>query len=196
MRPSSEPPPNVEELLLFVADVLLAAAHADGTMCGRELRSVTRILLRLTDAGELSPALRERVDTFDPATFDLLETAERLARDPLAQRRHVLELVREVRDANNAFDLQEEQFLIGLTCALELSPEDIADLVVHAQDGIYGSVKRVFDFLLASAFLLGAWLLLLVIALGVKVSSPGPPFSWQRRLGRHGNTIEVLSFAP
>jgi exopolysaccharide biosynthesis polyprenyl glycosylphosphotransferase len=194
LRPSSEPPPNVEEVLLCVADVLLAAAHADGTMCGRELRSVTRILLRLTDAGELSPALRQRVDAFNPASFDLLETAERLLEIPLPQRRHVLELVREVCDANNAFDLQEEQFLIGLTRAFELSPEDIADLVVHAQDGIHGSVKRVFDFFFASAFLMGAWPLLLALALGVKLSSPGPVLFRQRRLGRDGQTIEVLKF--
>ncbi len=50
----------------------------------------------------------------------------------------MLELVREVCDANNAFDLAEEKFLVDLTHALELSPDAIADLVVHAQEGIHG----------------------------------------------------------
>jgi putative colanic acid biosynthesis UDP-glucose lipid carrier transferase len=194
LRPSSEPPPNDEELLSCIADILLAAAYADGSMCGRELRTVTRILQRLTGNDELGPALRERIDSFEPSSFDLRATAERLLEIPLAQRRHVLELVREVCDANNAFDLQEEQFLIGLTRAIELSPEDIADLVVHAQEGIHGSAKRVFDILFASAFLLGAWPLLLAIALGVKLTSPGPVLFRQRRLGRDGQVIEVLKF--
>ena len=165
-------------------------------MCGREQRTVKRIMLRLTGGYDLAPALAKRIETFDPAEFDAQEAAELLLEIPPAQkRRHVLELVREVCDANNAFDLEEERFLLDLTRALsELSPEDIADLVVHAPGGIHGAAKRGFDLAFSAAFLASAWPLLALLALGVKVTSPDLRCSRQDRSGRDGRTIGVLKF--
>ncbi len=194
LRPSSEPPPQNAEIEAVILEVLLAAAHADGVMCGREQRTVRRIMLRLTGGYDLGPAVSKRIDEFDPAEFDAQEAAELLLEISPPQRRHVLELVREVCDANNAFDLEEERFLLHLTRALELSPEDIADLVVHAPDGIHGSAKRCFDVAFSTAFLANAWPLLAVLALGVKISSPGPALFRQERSGRDGHTIGVLKF--
>jgi exopolysaccharide biosynthesis polyprenyl glycosylphosphotransferase len=194
LRPSSEPPPQDAEVEAVILEVLLAAAHADGVMCGREQRTVQRIMLRLTGGYDLPPALARRIATFDPAEFDAQEAAELLLEISPPQRRHVLELVREVCDANNAFDLEEERFLLGLTRALELSPEDIADLVVHAPEGIHGTAKRCFDLAFSATFLATAWPLLAVLALGVKLSSPGPALFRQDRSGRDGHTIGVLKF--
>ena len=194
LRPASEPPPRSAELEAVILEVLLAAAHADGVMCGREQRTVGRIMLRLTGDAELAPELAKRIDDFDPSEFDALEAAELLLEISPQQRRHVLELVREVCDANNAFDLEEERFLLDLTRALELSPEDIADLVVHAPDGIHGAAKRCFDLAFSAAFLVSAWPLLAILALGVKLSSPGPALFRQDRAGRDGRTIGVLKF--
>jgi putative colanic acid biosynthesis UDP-glucose lipid carrier transferase len=194
LRPSSEPPPRNAKVEAVILEVLLAAAHADGVMCGREQRSVRRIMLRLLGGYDLPPALAERIDAFDPAEFDAREAAELLLEISPAQRRHVLELVREVCDANNAFDLEEEQFLLDLTRALELTPEDIADLVVHAPEGIHGTAKRCFDVTFSAAFLATAWPLLAALALGVKLTSPGPALFRQDRSGRDGRTIGVLKF--
>jgi exopolysaccharide biosynthesis polyprenyl glycosylphosphotransferase len=194
LRPSSEPPPQNSEIEAVILEVLLAAAHADGFMCGREQRTVRRIMLRLTGGYDLAPTLAKRIDEFDPAEFDAQEAAELLLEISPPQRRHVLELVREVCDANNAFDLEEERFVLGLTRALELSPEDIADLVVHAPEGIHGTAKRCFDVAFSAAFLASAWPLLALLALGVKVSSPGPALFRQDRSGRDGHTIGVLKF--
>jgi lipopolysaccharide/colanic/teichoic acid biosynthesis glycosyltransferase len=194
LRPSSQPPPKDAEVEGVILEVLLAAAHADGVMCGREQRSVRRIMLRLTGGNELPDELSRRIDEFDPAEFDAREAAEMLLEIAPLQRRHVLELVREVCDANNAFDLEEERFLLDLTRALELSPEDIADLVVHAPDGIHGAAKRSFDVAFSAAFLACGWPLLAVLALGVKLSSKGPALFRQDRSGRDGRTIGVLKF--
>ena len=178
----------------MILEVLLAAAHADGVMCGREQRTVGRIMLRLTGDYDLRPELAKRIQDFDPNEFDAREAAELLLEISPQQRRHVLELVREVCDANNAFDLEEEQFLQDLTRALELSPEDIADLVVHAPAGIHGAAKRCFDLAFSAACLASAWPLLALLALGVKLSSPGPALFRQARSGRDGRTIGVLKF--
>ena len=194
LRARSEPPPSDTAIEAVVLEVLLAAAHADGVMCGRERRTVRRLMLRLTGAAVLRPALAARIDSFDPTEFDALEAAELLLEIKPEQRRHVLELVREVCDANDAFDLAEEKFLVDLTRALALTAEDIADLVVHAPPGIHGAAKRGFDLLFSSLFLASAWPLLAVLALGVKLSSPGPALFRQARSGRDGREIGVLKF--
>ncbi len=194
LRQTPLAPSTSEEREIAIVDVLLAAAHADGQMCGRERRTVTRIMLRRTAGMQLLDSVRARIETFDPQEFDPLQTAEALLELSLAERRHVLELVREVCDANNAFDLEEEKFLIALTRALSLTHEDIADLVVHAPKGIHGLAKRAFDIAFSAAFLSNAWPLLLAIAAGVKLRSPGPALFVQDRAGRDGEPIRVLKF--
>jgi lipopolysaccharide/colanic/teichoic acid biosynthesis glycosyltransferase len=194
LRPSSMPPPPEEDLLRTLADVLLAAAHADGEICDRERRTVARLLTELSGDEKLPGWLAEHVDAFDPATFDLAAATDQLRTIPLVQRRHVAELVRAVCDANNAFDLEEERFLLALVLALSLAHEDVADLVVHAADGIDGPAKRVFDVLFAGAVVAAGWPLGAAIALAVRLSSPGPVLFKQRRYGRGGEEILVWKF--
>jgi putative colanic acid biosynthesis UDP-glucose lipid carrier transferase len=151
-------------------------------------------MLRLAGGTQLRPEVELRIQNIDPSEFDAREAAELLLEITPEQRRHVLELVREVCDANNAFDLEEERFLLDLTRALELTHEDIADLVVHAPEGIHGTTKRCFDLLFSSAFLASAWPLLAALSLGVKLTSPGPTLFRQARSGRDGREIGVLKF--
>jgi exopolysaccharide biosynthesis polyprenyl glycosylphosphotransferase len=194
LRPSSVPPPQTTEVERVLLEVLLAAAHADGVMCGRELRVVRRIMQRWSGSTELRPELEARIQSFRPDEFDAQAAVELLLEVEPAQRRHVLELVREVCDANNAFDLEEERFLQELTRALELSPGEIDDLVLHAPEGIHGRAKRAFDVAFAATFLAAAWPLLLLLSVGVKLSSPGPALFRQARSGRDGREIGVLKF--
>lgn len=194
LRPSSMPPPPEEDLLRTLADVLLAAAHADGEICDRERRTVARLLTELSGHERLPGWLAEHVAAFDPSTFDLAAATEQLRRIPPIQRRHVAELVRAVCDANNAFDLEEERFLVALVLALSLAHEDVADLVVHAADGIDGAAKRAFDVLFAAAVVAAGWPIGAAIALAVRLSSPGPVLFKQRRYGRGGEEILVWKF--
>lgn len=54
--------------------------------------------------------------------------------------------------------------------------------------------KRGFDVGLSAALLIGLSPLLAVTALAVRISSPGPVFFRQKRLGREGNLFEILKF--
>jgi lipopolysaccharide/colanic/teichoic acid biosynthesis glycosyltransferase len=194
LRPSSVPPPPDEPLLRALTDILLAAAKADGTACPRELRALRRILKRLTDSDVLPDWVEPHILAFEPDKFEL-EVAVAPLRDlPREQRRHIVELVREVCDADNAFDLEEERYLLGLVFVLSLSREDVSDLVVHSAYGIDGTVKRLFDIAFSGAFLAAGWPLLAAIALGVKFTSPGPALFKQRRYGRGAEEIDVYKF--
>jgi lipopolysaccharide/colanic/teichoic acid biosynthesis glycosyltransferase len=194
LRPSSMPPPPEEDLLRTLADVLLAAGFADGKLCDRERRTIVRLLTELSDAERLPRWLEEHLAAFTPETFDLAAAAEKVRRIPPIQRRHVAELVRAVCDANNAFDLEEERFLLALVLALSLAPEDVGDLVVHAANGIDGAGKRIFDVLFAGTLVAVGWPIGAAIALAVRLTSPGPVIFKQRRYGRHGEEILVWKF--
>jgi len=194
LRPSSEPPPADEPVLRAITDVLLAAAQADGTACQRELRSLRRILRRLTASDILPDWVEAHIAAFDPTHFDLEKSVQPLRALPREQRRHIAELVREVCDADNAFDIEEERYLLGLVLVLSLAREDVADLVVHPSEGIDGAIKRVFDVIFSAAFLSTSWPLLALIAAGVKVTSKGPALFKQRRYGRGAEEIHVYKF--
>jgi putative colanic acid biosynthesis UDP-glucose lipid carrier transferase len=60
--------------------------------------------------------------------------------------------------------------------------------------GINGVLKRAFDIVVTGSILLLAWPLLLAIAAGVGVSSPGPVLFRQRRYGLDGKEILVCKF--
>ena len=54
--------------------------------------------------------------------------------------------------------------------------------------------KRAFDLLVSSAVLVVTAPLLFLVAIGVKLSSPGPVFFHQERIGRHGETFTLRKF--
>ena len=135
-----------------------------------------------------------QIPTWEARLFDLAKAAEQLRAIPPVQRRHVAELVRSVCDANNAFDLEEERFLLGFVLALSLSREDVADLVVHPAPGIDGHAKRIFDVLFSGTGVALGWPLGLAIGLAVRLTSPGPALYKQPRYGQHGEEILVWKF--
>jgi lipopolysaccharide/colanic/teichoic acid biosynthesis glycosyltransferase len=188
------PPPTEQDYLTALTDLLLAAARADGELCRRELRAIRRILSRLSGTADVPTWLEEHIARFDLASFDLAKTTDRLRDLHAEQRRHVMELVREVCDADNAFGLEEERYLIGLVFALSLDRREVSDLIVHQAKGLDGIPKRAFDIAFSGSFLLLAWPLLLVIGTGVKLGSKGPILFRQARYGRDGARIQVLKF--
>ncbi|MGQ0524816.1 MAG: undecaprenyl-phosphate glucose phosphotransferase [Betaproteobacteria bacterium] len=60
--------------------------------------------------------------------------------------------------------------------------------------GINGVLKRASDIVLSTLVLLAIWPLMLAIAIGVKLTSPGPVLFRQRRCGLDGKEIVVLKF--
>jgi exopolysaccharide biosynthesis polyprenyl glycosylphosphotransferase len=193
LRPSSVPPPRDERALGAVLDILMAAANADGRVCAREERAIRQIMTRLL--GEECPAwVEQRMRSFEAATFSLDRAIQVLSEFRPEHRRHVVELVREVCDANNAYDIEEERYLLGVALALSLAREDATDLMIDAPEGVHGPVKRIFDVVFSSAALVATWPLLATIAVGVKATSDGPVLFKQKRLGRNNEEIEVWKF--
>jgi putative colanic acid biosynthesis UDP-glucose lipid carrier transferase len=60
--------------------------------------------------------------------------------------------------------------------------------------GVNAMLKRVLDVILASILLVGAAPLFLILAVGVKLTSPGPVFFKQRRYGLEGEEIRIFKF--
>ncbi len=60
--------------------------------------------------------------------------------------------------------------------------------------GVARVVKRLFDIVFSSLILLGLSPLMVALAIGVKLSSPGPVFFRQKRYGIGGIEIDVLKF--
>lgn len=58
----------------------------------------------------------------------------------------------------------------------------------------YKRIKRVTDFILAVLLLLAFGPLMLLIALGIKLHSPGPVLYRQQRIGKDGKSLEMLKF--
>jgi len=193
LRRSSSPPPPDVDLLQLVADLLLAAAFADGEICTRERHSLRKIQARLA-GGTVPSWLEKYIVQFDPQTFNLEATARRLRELPIDQRRYVAELVREVCDANNVFDIEEERFLISVILSLALAPEDNKDLVVPTSLDTGGHAKRIFDIAFAASAIATLSPVLALVAIGVKLSSPGNVLFKQRRYGKNGTIIEVFKF--
>jgi len=193
VRRSSSPPPADDELLRLVADLLLAAAYVDGETCKRERHSLRKIQARLA-GGKVPEWLEKHIIYFDPQAFDLEKTTKRLRKLPIEQRRYVAELVREISEANNVFDIDEERFLVSVILALALEPEEHKDLVVSSVLDVGGISKRCLDVAFATSALVLLSPLLVSIAIGVKLSSPGKVLFKQRRYGKNASIIEIFKF--
>lgn len=70
----------------------------------------------------------------------------------------------------------------------------VVSLRVTPFTGVNGLLKRISDLVLASLILMLISPVLLVVAIGVKRSSPGPVLFKQRRTGLDGEVIEVYKF--
>ena len=63
-----------------------------------------------------------------------------------------------------------------------------------ALTGLEAALKRMFDFVVAAIFLAIAAPVMAIIALLVKLSSPGPVFFRQERVGKNGRRIRIYKF--
>lgn len=76
----------------------------------------------------------------------------------------------------------------------DYSPDDIADSSFIRGGFCSGACKRVIDVCASLALLVGLAPLLLLVAIVVKIDSPGPVFYRQRRVGLGGRVFKVYKF--
>ena len=115
---------------------------------------------------------------------------------PMASQPRILKLLEDLRDTTASIYFVPDIFVSDL---IQARVDSIGGLPVVAVcespfRGFNGVVKRVSDFVLAALILLLISPLMAAIALGVKLSSPGPVLFKQRRYGLDGKRIVVYKF--
>jgi putative colanic acid biosynthesis UDP-glucose lipid carrier transferase len=115
---------------------------------------------------------------------------------PMASQPRILRLLEELRDTTASIYFVPDIFVSDL---IQARVDFVGELPVVAVCetpfyGVNGLVKRVSDFVLAFAILALISPLMLAIAAGVKLSSPGPVLFKQRRYGVDGRKIVVYKF--
>jgi putative colanic acid biosynthesis UDP-glucose lipid carrier transferase len=115
---------------------------------------------------------------------------------PMASQPRILRLLEELRDTTASIYFVPDIFVFDL---IQARVDSIGDLPLVAVcetpfTGFNGVVKRASDFLLAFCILTMISPLMMLIAIGVKRSSPGPVLFRQRRYGLDGRKIVVYKF--
>ncbi|MGQ0546461.1 MAG: undecaprenyl-phosphate glucose phosphotransferase [Betaproteobacteria bacterium] len=115
---------------------------------------------------------------------------------PMASQPRILKLLEELRDTTASIYFVPDIFVFDL---IQARVDSIGDLPVVAVCetpfyGFNGVIKRASDIVLASLILLVIAPLMICIAIGVKLSSPGPVLFKQRRYGVDGRKIAVWKF--
>jgi putative colanic acid biosynthesis UDP-glucose lipid carrier transferase len=115
---------------------------------------------------------------------------------PMASQPRILRLLEDLRDTTASIYFVPDIFVSDL---IQARFDSIGGLPVVAVCespfyGFNGMVKRVSDFAFAVLILMLISPLMLAIALGVKLSSPGPVLFRQRRYGLDGRKIVVYKF--
>ena len=115
---------------------------------------------------------------------------------PMASQPRILKLLEDLRDTTASIYFLPDIFVSDL---IQARVDSIGGLPVVAVCetpfyGINGLVKRVSDIVLALCILILISPLMLAIAIGVKLSSPGPILFKQRRYGVDGRKILVYKF--
>ncbi len=145
--------------------------------------------------------LDERIESL--ACFDDIHdaVARHLAHEvwltlPLAESHKLQELQYLLR--NELVDIRWVPDVAAMTIlshrTVEFLGMPVVDLNHPANDGMLGIAKDVFDRLFAAAALLALSPLMIGIALAIKLTSPGPVFFSQPRLGLNGRRFNVLKF--
>jgi putative colanic acid biosynthesis UDP-glucose lipid carrier transferase len=115
---------------------------------------------------------------------------------PMASQPRIVKLLEELRDTTASIYFVPDIFVFDL---IQARVDSIGDLPLVAVCetpfyGFNGLVKRVSDFVLAGLIVVLIAPLLVAIAIGVKLSSPGPILFKQRRYGVDGRKIMVYKF--
>jgi putative colanic acid biosysnthesis UDP-glucose lipid carrier transferase len=115
---------------------------------------------------------------------------------PMRHVQRVLDLLEDMRDTTASIYYVPDVFIFDLIQSRtgEILGIPVVSMCETPFFGHRGVVKRAMDVVLASIAVLVLSPLLLVIALLVKLSSPGPVIFRQRRYGLDGEEIRILKF--
>lgn len=115
---------------------------------------------------------------------------------PMASQPRILKLLDDLRDTTASIYFVPDIFLSDLIQARidEVNGLPVVAVCETPFYGLNGVIKRLEDILVTSILLLLISPVMLAIAVGVKLTSPGPVFFKQRRYGLDGEEILVYKF--
>jgi putative colanic acid biosynthesis UDP-glucose lipid carrier transferase len=145
----------------------------------------------LTDPQKLLGRMTEIPEYVNQNSIDLVYITL-----PMASQPRTLALLDALRDTTASVYIVPDIFVSDLIQARvdHIHGMPVVALTESPTLGVSGIGKRISDLVIASLILLLIWPLLLVLAAGVKLSSPGPAIFKQRRYGLDGNEILVYKF--
>lgn len=121
--------PHVRQMAA-IAEILLGAAHSDGTVSWSERSAIAQVLTSFLDHRKLPEEVEIRFHAFDPATFDLEATCHSLELRTAEDRASLLALVSRVVDADAVLVAGEEHYLRRVAKAIGASDEELAPYLV------------------------------------------------------------------
>jgi uncharacterized tellurite resistance protein B-like protein len=124
---------NNSELTL-IGSLLMGAAHADGSIDGAEANTVYDILNELLGDTKMPDDVRDHLQKFAPAAFDLKATCEALHVHTPEDRRAMLGLISMVTDADDVHTLEEDHYLRRAAAALGSEPGELDGLVIDMEE--------------------------------------------------------------
>lgn len=115
---------------------------------------------------------------------------------PMQVEQSIIDLVNALADTTASVYFLPDFFLFELNQARWISLNGLPLVSIYDTPfaGAYGWVKRIEDIILATLILIIIALPMLIIALAVKLTSPGPVIFKQRRYGLNGDLVYVWKF--
>jgi putative colanic acid biosynthesis UDP-glucose lipid carrier transferase len=115
---------------------------------------------------------------------------------PLTSQPRILQLMETLQNSTASVHFVPDVFGVSIIQGRleDMGGVPVVGLHVTPFTGINGLLKRASDLVLASLILVLVSPVLLVVAMAVKLSSPGPVIFRQRRTGLDGEVIEVYKF--
>jgi putative colanic acid biosysnthesis UDP-glucose lipid carrier transferase len=115
---------------------------------------------------------------------------------PIRADERVMKLLEALKDTTASVYFVPDIFVFDLMQAQVCEIDGVPLLAVCETPfaGLNGVAKRAFDIVLSAAILVMIWPLLLMIAIAVRCTSPGPVLFRQRRYGLCGELIYVYKF--
>lgn len=152
-------------------------------------RSVDRT--ELADPGQLLGPLADIPDYVNRNGIDLIYITL-----PMASQPRTLSLLDALRDTTASVYFVPDIFVSDLIQARvdHIHGMPVVALTESPTLGVSGIGKRISDVMIAGAILLLIWPLLVILAIGVKLTTPGPVIFKQRRYGLDGQEILIYKF--
>lgn len=115
---------------------------------------------------------------------------------PMSSQNRIKNILDELSDTTCVVYFIPDVFVFDLLAAKVDNFNGLPAFCVHntPHGGVDGVSKRIFDIIFSSAILTLILIPMLIIAIGVKLSSPGPILFKQRRYGFRGEEINVWKF--